>query len=116
MSIRRFVLATVLFITSCDVPSKPATHLFKNECGEGSIFIDDPRSGNEYLRKIKEKILRLSGLKNLETGFNEMQIRIGYAYSSDKEDLIILTKQNDNWTGTIDNLHFNYDSAKGTLI
>lgn len=116
MSIRPFILVTVLFITCCDVPQKPATQLFKNECGEDSIIIDDPRSGNEYLRKIKENILRLSRLRNLETGFNEMQIRIGYAYSSDREDLIILTKENGSWSGAINNLKFNYDSVKHTHI
>lgn len=116
MSTKPLIILALLFLVSCNGSSKADILLNKNECSGDSVAIDDPQRDNEFLRKRKEKILRLSGLRDLALGYDEMQIRIGYAYSSDREDLIVLTKENDKWSATIDSLKYNYDPVKDTLI
>ena len=87
-----------------------------NECKEVFLTKDIPArfSDSSYL-KAKNSILKLIKLPELEKGFNQLQIRIwyGYPYSS-SDNLILLSKIRNKWTGEIWKLSYQTDS-KGVL-
>jgi hypothetical protein len=59
---------------------------------------------------IKEQIEHKIGINSMEDGFDEMEIRIWFANSSLREQLIDLQKINTTWHANIYTLVYNYDS------
>lgn len=106
------ILPSFLF-NSCDFVS----YQKKNDCMNDSLISDVPfnKLDTQFLR-LRDKIELLAGLTKIDTGFDGLQIRIGYAYSSDVEHLIILTNEKEKWVGTLNTLKFNYKDLSDSLI
>jgi hypothetical protein len=113
-----FILTlTVLSFAACkgrtisstvDTPFVDTTKPFKKEIPNGGADVF------YTLAKTKQKQL---GLDSLESGFDNLQIRIWYDYSLVKErKLVIITNKNSSWSATVYNLQVNWDGQTETIL
>ena len=74
------------------------------------------RNHSESFRNLKNTIEKFIPLESLEKGFDKEEIRIWFANSSNKEQLVILRNVRDRWTAELYSLTYNYDSITNKLI
>jgi len=74
------------------------------------------RNQSESFRNLKNTIEKFIPLESLEKGFDKEEIRIWFANSSNKEQLVILRNIRDKWTAELYSLTYNYDSITNKLI
>ncbi len=115
---RRTILVffTILFGISCS-----STDQNKNIISEtiqpNNIRKEIPlRKQSESFRNLKNTIEKYIPLESLEKGFDKEEIRIWFANSSNKEQLVILRNVRDKWTAELYSLIYNYDSITNKLI
>jgi hypothetical protein len=112
---RNFViLLAILFsllCNSCDsiTPGRENCSMSDSLTSDVPVNRTDSTSVN-----IKNRIELLAGLTRIDTGFNGLQIRIWYSYSSDVEHLILLIDSNNHWSGSLNTLRYVHD--RGNLI
>lgn len=107
------VCLTLIYAYSCK-SNKPLPA--NTKCGTNPIIKYKPFAGDTSSDEIKRKVLGLAGLEDLENGFNEQQVRIWFTFSSPIENLLILSKTAAGWSGSYEQLNFQYDADNGDLI
>ncbi|MGB8190380.1 MAG: hypothetical protein WCF67_00615, partial [Chitinophagaceae bacterium] len=107
------ITLNIFFLISCHSKQRSPE---RNKCTGNSIIKNIPEGDKDSAHiAIKDKIFKLANLPDLENGFDELQIRIWFAYSSTIENLLIFSKVNGKWEGSYNRLEFYYDSTSRQL-
>lgn len=94
-------------IISCDANTQNSE---SSKSGSDTVIKDIPKFfDSDHFKKIKNDILSKAGLPDIENGFDSLQIRIwlGYVFKN-QEQVLVLKKQDDGWSGEFIDLFFNY--------
>ncbi len=99
-----------------------------NSVDQPAIFIDTtkpfkkeiptyPDGSQDIFYKLAKTKQKQLGLDSLESGFDNLQIRIWYDFSLVRERrLIVITNRGTNWKATIYNLQVDWDGHTETII
>jgi hypothetical protein len=74
------------------------------------------RNQTDAFRTLKSKIEEHIGLHSIENGFKTEEMRIWFANSSNKEQLVILRNLEGKWTAELYSLIYNYDLVTNKLV
>jgi hypothetical protein len=110
------IFFTILFGISCSSTDKNK-NIISESIQTNKIRKEIPlRNQSESFRNLKNTFEKFIPLESLEKGFDKVEIRIWFANSSNKEQLVILRNARDKWTAELYSLTYNYDSITNKLI